>query len=146
MDPARNLAPKDLLYNMYGKEGLSTVDRYVTWNGGATTTNAQKWTSIFVCPKTRALYLSRPYGANSGHAQDGVIWFSTLKSAEHGAAANAHDFREYLVEAMPPTLLLYEGELPFEVGRVPDGIPGDKQIKVLELQTTDSADTTALPN
>jgi len=49
-----------------------------------------RFTSIFICPTTREVFLAGRYG--SSYQQDGsIIWYNKKSLAEHACAARAYD-------------------------------------------------------
>lgn len=89
-----DIIPKQELYFLYGKKPrkvqLKGTD-YLTWDNGKPVQDV-KFTSIFVCPITKEIFLARSYGDPKTFTKEGdIFWYPKKNSAEHAAAARAVD-------------------------------------------------------
>lgn len=95
--------PMTAINAMYGKERHIQVDAtncYFTWELPGRPPQDRRFTSVFICPESGELFLSgrwKTYGEIIATAAGGVdlVWFTTKKNAQHGAAARAWDCRAY---------------------------------------------------
>jgi hypothetical protein len=100
--------PMTAINAMYGKEEKIQVDAencYYTWEIPGRPPQDRRFTAVFICPKSGELFLSgrwKTYGETiapllDSSAADAVdlVWFTTKKNAQHGAAARAWDCRAY---------------------------------------------------
>jgi hypothetical protein len=89
---ATDLVPKQELFFLYQtvprKVHLKNAD-YLTW-GNDKSAHELLYSSVFVCPITKEIFLAGSYG-DSSVKEGGVHWYSTKKVAEHAAAARAWD-------------------------------------------------------
>ena len=97
-----SLPPKAALYQWYGKKPRKiqlTGEQYVTWDNGQIN-HKQLFTSIFVCPITKEVFLAGQWSGSSEGAvegisvepdKDGLCWYPRKVMAEHAVAARAWD-------------------------------------------------------
>lgn len=99
INPALDLAgpdviPKQELYFLYGKKPRTVqlkASDYLTWDNGKPVQSV-KFTSAFVCPITKEIFLAKSYGDPSSFEKDGgIYWYPKKNLAEHAAAARAVD-------------------------------------------------------
>jgi hypothetical protein len=87
--------PKQLLHHLYGKlpskTQLSKSD-YFTWEDTKREEHKKRFTCIFVCPLSHAMFPSGWYGETTERDYDGILWHGKKIEAEHAAAARACDF------------------------------------------------------
>ena len=156
--------PKAALNALYGKPPRRrpiSADLYHTWHDSGPPHNLN-WSSVFVCPLTREVFLSRVYTGSGPKPQgtrsekDGLVWFKKKSLAEHGAAATAYDccvFRDYIAAINPaqaPYCTLVAHELPYHrperFTELPDVVPESirkqverQQAEIMKVQSTDAA-------
>jgi hypothetical protein len=86
------VVPKAALYVFYGKKPRRVQlsgNAYVTWDNQLQT-HEVKYTSAFICPITKEVFLSGHYG--DAYKKDGcLVWYTKKALAEHAAAARALD-------------------------------------------------------
>jgi hypothetical protein len=98
-NPAVDLAgsdviPKQELYFLYGKKPRTVqikASDYLTWDNGKPVQSV-KFTSAFVCPITKEIFLAKSYGDPSSFEKEGgIYWYPKKNMAEYAAAARAFD-------------------------------------------------------
>jgi hypothetical protein len=87
--------PKQLLHHLYGKlpskTQLSKSD-YFTWEDNKRQEHNKRFTCIFICPLSHAMFPSGWFGETTERGFDGTLWHAKKIQAEHAAAARACDF------------------------------------------------------
>jgi hypothetical protein len=114
---ASGVVPKAALYVLYGKKPrrvqLKASD-YLTWDNGLRT-HELKYTSAFVCPLSKEIFLAGKYG--DAFTKDGwIVWYAKKAQSEHAAAARSLDcwhLREHIPERIGPL------EEPYHKGEEP---------------------------
>lgn len=88
----KDIVPKAELYRFYGvkpRKVMLKPEDYLTWDNQKTTA-ALRYTSAFICPISKEVFLAGRYGSN--FEKDGLIcWYAKKLTAEHAAAARAWD-------------------------------------------------------
>jgi hypothetical protein len=105
--PSTNTVPKAELYTYYGQKPRRKQlgnDDYSWWNNGAKP-HELKFTAAFLDPLTGEVFFSGRFGdpkcyqtekaINNEGKEVEVVWFTTKKLAEHGAAARCYDCLRY---------------------------------------------------
>ena len=113
-------SPKLALQNLYARSpsGLALPNTaYFTWDAPGCR-HDYKWTSIFMCPLTFELFASGRYDDPSTYnVNDGTIWYTQKRLAEHAAAARVFSCLYYRLGA--PQRPVLGDDMPYLKGDHP---------------------------
>jgi hypothetical protein len=82
---------KAKLHERYAEVKLQIPSKhFVTWSDGRRP-HENRFTSIFVCPRTGEMFPSGELIEDGGHAAHGLCWYATKQKAKEAAAGKAED-------------------------------------------------------
>jgi hypothetical protein len=142
--PPPVVAPKSALHRLYSqppRRKILTSENFHTWHNDRPS-HVRQWTALFVCPLTSELFFAGRYAPE----EEGTAtrsWFAKKATAEHAAAARAHDCCLYRDRITSPAPMAEERtplglEAPYfqPVFELPPdrGIPSDVRQKIMVQQ------------
>jgi hypothetical protein len=121
--------PKRALNGLYGKrmgETPVTNEAFFHWDDNGPS-HLRKYTCVFVCPESYERFAAGRQGEEHSKftvdEEDGIVWYTRKKEAEHGAAARRYDcycYRDCLARNPQAVPKLHQGlDHPYQQGQGP---------------------------